>query len=153
MKKFLGIALACALALSSAGCKDPYGASVKTANSIASGIGQAELDVDQLAKAGLFNPAEEKAVLDYLNFANSLNGQFQSCVSNVHAASGKASQFVACVTVFNQGLSNPAELAKLHVVNPKAQAKVQTVVAAIQIGLNTLDINLGGAGQQVTAVK
>lgn len=146
MKKFLGIILAVAMSVCfTAGCKDNFGAAVKTSAAIGKGIAQAETDTDGLAKLGLITAAEEKNVLDYFNAANVLNGQFQSCLASVKAADGKTTAILSCVNLFASGLSDPKELALLHVENPRAQAKVQTFISVLQIGLNTLSINISGS--------
>jgi hypothetical protein len=143
--KLLRIATVVLLAVSLAGCKDPYGASEKAAADIGTGIASGMKTVDQLRVDGLITVAEETQVLGFLKFANDANGAFGSCAQQAHNAGGKGGAFTACAQTFQAALSNPAELALIRVTNQNAQATIQSIVSGAVTGITTLISSLGGA--------
>lgn len=143
MKRSL-VVLVAVFSLSMAGCKDPYGACEKAALDIGSGITAGMKSVDALRVAGNITPQEESNILGYLKFANDGNGAFASCAQAAHASGSKAGSFTACAATFQATLSNPSELALIHVSNPQAQQNVQAIVAAVSTGITALLTAIGG---------
>ena len=127
------------------GCKDPYGASIKAAADIGTGIAQGMKTVDSLRQQGLISAAEESNVLDYMEFANKADEAFQSCADTAHTAGSKAGSFTACATGFNSALNNPTELALLHVGNAQASQNISVIVTGVTTAVNAIVAGLGGA--------
>lgn len=149
------VAVVMLLCFSLSACNDAYGTAAKGSADVAASIGQAENDVDQLRINGVISASEEKSILGYLNFANTLNGQFQSCAKAVHSANrGAAPQaYMGCVGTFSSGLASPSELAAIHVSSVQGQQRVTLIVQSIQAavsGVNTAlaSINAGKSGGQ-----
>jgi len=145
MIRKLSVVLTLAALISLGGCKDPYGAAVKAAADIGTGIAQGMKTVDSIRQQGLITPAEESNVLDYLEFANKADEAFQSCVDTAHTSGSKAGSFTACATAFNTSLNNPTELALLHVANTTASQNITTIINGITTGVNAIIAGLGGA--------
>lgn len=133
-----------ALVFITAGCKDPYGACEKASLDIGNGITSAMKTVDSLRVSGEVNPQEETNILNWLKFANDGNGAFSLCAQSAHTAGGKSGAFTACAQVFSQTLTNPQELALIHVGNPQTQLEVQTLVNGISGGVAAVITALGG---------
>lgn len=135
MKKFLVVG--CILACGLIGCKDPYATAVKVDNDVAAVIAAAEPAVTQLADNGDISAVEAGRILDYLNAANTLDGEFGSCIQIVHAPNGttkaSATGYAACGQQFLAGLQNPTLLADLQVTNPASQAKVMLIANSISL--------------------
>jgi hypothetical protein len=127
------------------GCSDPYGASVKAGATIAASITQGMNTVAQLETQGLMTPTEAGNVLGYLEFANKQDEAFINCATAAHTAGGVKGSYTACTTGFAATLSNPQELALIHVVNPTAQTNVETIANAISAGVAAINAALGGA--------
>jgi len=100
--------------------------------------------VDQLRVSGQITPQEETSVLGFLKFANDANGAFGVCAQQAHNAGSKAGAYTACAATFQTTLSNPTELALIHVNNAQAQATIQTVVAGVNTGITAVITVLGG---------
>jgi len=126
-----------------AGCKDPYGACEKAALNIGNGVAAGMKTTDDLRAAGKISVQEETNILGFLKFANDANGAFGNCAQQVHA-SGARTGYTACASVFQVALSNPAELALIHVSNPNTQQDVMVIVNGINTGVSTLLAALGG---------
>jgi len=146
LKRFASSALLLALALSvafAAGCKDPYGACVKASSTVATAIAQAYPAIDADRQSGLLTVSQELKFDGFLNVANTLNGQFQTCVSGVHSAKGAAASYAGCAQTFANGVSNASELANLNIVNASEQAKITAIAQSISTGLQALITSLG----------
>lgn len=123
-------------------------------NVVAGIVGVAQADMPALQAAGVVSPAEAAAISGYLQLAFNLNEQYQSCIVNAQNTTLKtAGKFVDCLAVFSAGLSDPAELAGLRVMNPKAQMKAQLYVVAIQTGINAAVAALGGQQTQAPVIS
>jgi len=131
------------LAVTLMGCKDPYGASEKAALNIGNAIAAGMKTADDLRVNGKISVQEETSILGFLKFANDANGAFGNCAQQVHA-SGAKTGYTACASVFQVALSNPAELALIHVNNPQSQQEVTLIVNGINTGIATLLAALGG---------
>jgi len=126
-----------------AGCKDPYGACEKAALNIGNGIAAGMNTANDLRVAGKISLQEETNILGFLKFANDANGVFGACAQQVHA-SGAKTGYTTCALTFQQTLSNPTELALIHVSNPDSQQNVMVIVNAINTGVSTVLTALGG---------
>jgi len=127
------------------GCKDNYGACEKAAADIGTGIASGMKVVDSLRVSGQITVQKETEILGYLKFANDANGAFSVCAQQAHQAGSRSGAYTACAQVFQAALSNPAELALIHVDNPQTQATVQNIVAGISAGVTAVLTALGGA--------
>lgn len=127
------------------GCKDPYGACEKAALDIGSSIGGGITTVNDLRISGVITSQEEINIIGYLKFANDANGAFALCAKQAHVAGGVKGSFTACAQTFQAALSNPTELALIHVTNAQAQQQVQTIVNAVTTGITGVMTALGGA--------
>ena len=145
MRKAIWLVPILALAFVAAGCKDAYGACEKAAADIGTGIAAGMKTVDSLRVAGTISTQEETNVLGYLKFANDANGAFGACAQAAHNAGSKAGSFTACAQIFSLTLNSPQELALIHVSNPTAQANIETIVAAVNTGVQAIITALGGA--------
>lgn len=143
MKKKLYVVLA-VFALFLGGCADNYGASEKAALNIGNGIAAGMKSVDALRVNGQISVQEETNVLGFLKFLNDGNGAFAACAQAAHNAGSKAGAYTACASTFQATLSNPQELALIHVNNPTAQQDVQLIVAGLNTGITSLLTGLGG---------
>jgi hypothetical protein len=144
MRKFGLVVLLLSSSLLMASCKDPFGACEKAALDIGNGIAAGMKTVDGLRVAGQITPQEESNLLGYFKFANDANGAFGLCAQSAHTAGGKGGAFTACAQTFSQALTNPQELALIHVGNPQTQMEVQTLVNGISGGVAAVISALGG---------
>jgi hypothetical protein len=106
------------LAVTLLGCKDPYGASEKAALDIGNGIAAGMKTADDLRVTGKIS-------------------------QQVHS-SGAKTGYTVCAVNLQQTLSNPTELALIHVSNPTSQQNVMVIVNGINTGVSTLLAALGG---------
>jgi len=126
------------------GCADNYGACEKAALNIGNGIAAGMKSVDALRVNGTITVQEETNVLGWLKFANDGNGAFASCAQSAHTAGNAAGAYTACAQTFQATLTNPTELALIHVSNPNAQADIQAIVTGVSTGISALLTGLGG---------
>ena len=136
--------LAVVLAASLAGCKDNYGACEKAAVDIGNGITAGMKTVDGLRVAGLITVQEETNVLGYLKFANDANGAFGACAQNAHNTKSRAGAYTSCAQTFQLTLTDPKELALIHVGSAQAQQNIQIIVDGVSTGITALLTALGG---------
>lgn len=152
MKKLSLVLIAALVAFSMTSC-NAYSKAESAYKVVSVVISLAQADLPALQATGLFSPAEGTAVSGYLASVSILNDQYGTCVANAQntklANSGK---FLACANIFSAGLLDPKQLAGLRILNPKAQHQVQLWVSAVQIGLNTAVVALGGAAEPAPAV-
>jgi hypothetical protein len=143
LKVFTVTILMVALLFASGCQQSAYRICAKGTDDVAQAINQGITVTDQLRVSGLITPAEERDVLGYYSTANALNAQFQACVANAHAAGNAVNAFSACATTLLNGVKFPAFLTALHVVNPDAQAKVNTYANALQAAITGIIVALG----------
>lgn len=136
----LSISLCCLLLV---GCKDPYGACEKAALNIGNGISAGMKATDDLRVAGKISVQEETNILGFLKFANDGNGTFASCAKQVHD-SGAKTGYTVCANQLQTLLSDPKELALVHISNQNSQGEVMAIVEGLSGGVNTLLIALEG---------
>ena len=141
MKKIFILATAMLLL---SGCKDPYGACVKSGYDIASGISTAMQSVDLAEQAGYLTAAEERNVVGYLEFANQADKVFVSCAQTVHQSKSAASSYTGCAQQFEDTLNNPANLALIKVGNATQQQNITTIVNTMLKAVGDLITGLGG---------
>ena len=89
-------------------------------------------------------PADAAVLTPWVNLAQNLQGQLNTCISSAVSAGSKSASFVACFNTFAAGVASPAELAALHVLSPTSQGKVQLYVTAIIVGVNAALIAFKG---------
>ena len=104
-------------------------ASLDVSNAVSDGIKV----LGQLNQDGLINKTELADYAGYLGSVTTANQKFRQDIRVIHSSkvTGKA-EYLSAASTFASSASDPQLLAALHVVNPKAQAKVQTVVQSIQ---------------------
>jgi hypothetical protein len=145
MNRIRSVALVLALTLGLAACPaSPYHVCVKGSADVASAIGAGENSVDQARQQGSMTAAEERAALTYLNLANKLNGQFQTCVAAAHSAGDLSGSFTSCTSAFATGLVDPAEQAALHITSVGGKKTLTTIVNSVQLAVTGITAALGG---------
>jgi len=90
------------------------------------------------AETPLIPAQDQAAYTNYLTLATTLDSQLGTCIvqaSGIMSTSGKIS---ACFTVFAQGLTSPAELALLRVLNANTQSKLQLYIGGIIAAVNVI---------------
>ena len=127
-----------------AGCANPYRACGKFRLSADEAIAQLAPLADNLHTQGLITGAEEGQALGYLKFANDSLATFGACVAAAHT-NPLAGTFSKCAVTINVQLSNPSELALLHVANQSAQQQLIDIANGVTAGAVTLTAALGGA--------
>lgn len=130
--------------LSLCGCNNPYRATLKVCDGIATGVTQGNNTADELRMAQLITPAEEVNVLGYLKFVGDANGAFAKCATAVNSKQGANTTFTSCAATFQTTLQNPQEEALVHVTNPNAQQKIDLIADAFTSAASTLIAALGG---------
>jgi len=96
--------------------------------------------------------ADQAAYKGFIALAQNVNGQLQTCITNVSGITGKGAKFLSCFNTFAQGLLSPTELAQLRILSPATAAKVQLYVTAIVAGVNIAVAAFGGTAVPVPAV-
>lgn len=143
-KQFLAVLAAIALSFGIAGCNASQVAQ-GAFKVVSTALIFANDELPVLQSTNVVSASESAALGAYLSFVGNLNGQYESCITNAQNTVLKnAGKFLACLNTFSQGLADPKELASLRVLNPKAQAKAQLWIAAVQTGINIAVIDLGG---------
>lgn len=142
---FLAIALMLAVCLSACS-KDPYTASMAASLDISNGVNDALTTLTALRQSDLITQAEMAQYATYLGNLTTLNGVFRTSVKTIHSnAAAPKSAYIAAASTFVVNANNPTVLAALHVVNPQAQAKVQTFMLAISTALNGIQVAISQA--------
>lgn len=126
------------------GCKDPYGACVRTDADIAKAVSSGFVEVTQLQQQGLITTAEAINVAGFFKIINDSDKTFGTCISAAHTSKA-AGAFTACAAAVNTTLNTPAELALAHVNDSNASATISAIIQSIIAGVNTLNVALGGA--------
>lgn len=130
---FLAVILSCSLTLS--GCNYQQDAQ-KTANVIAAVIAVAK------AEAQVVPPADQAAYNNFIAALSTLDGQLNTCIAG--ASSSRKATFLNCFNTFATGLTTPAELAQLRIVDKGVQGKVVLYVVGIVAGVNVALSFFGG---------
>lgn len=136
------------LAIGLTGC-NAYQTAQRAHDIVGAVVAVAQADLPSLKATGVFNTSEGQAVSGYLTVATNLNGQYETCITNAQNTTsakliGGSSKFLACLSTFAGGLSDPKELAALRVMSPKAQQQAQLWVTAASIGISSVIAALGG---------
>lgn len=129
MKRALSCTLVLLLSFSITGCNG-LSAATKAQNVITAVITVAK------AEAPVVPAQDQAAYSNFVNLAISLDGQLAKCITSVSGIMGKSGKFASCFTTFASGLTTPAELAQLRVLNPQTQQKVQLYLTSIVAGVN-----------------
>lgn len=124
------------------GCSNPYRTAAQLADDLGASINSGATTVHGLEQQKLITAGEDRAVLGYLDTANILNGKYIECVAGVHAAGDKVDGFIGCADTLLAQLKTPQMLNSLRIVNPDAQAKVQTIAAGIQTVIDGAELAL-----------
>lgn len=138
--KFRSISLSIVLSISIAlsGCNYQQDAQ-RTANVIAAVIAVAKVE------AQVVPVADQVAYNNFLAALTTIDGQLNTCVA---AAKGmgatRKSTFLACFNTFATGLTTPAELAQLRILDKGVQGKVALYVVGIVAGVNVALSFFGG---------
>lgn len=135
------------LLLSMSSCsRDPYTASMAASLDISNGVNDALTTLTALRQSDLITQAEMAQYATYLGNLTTLNGVFRTSVKTIHSnAAAPKSAYIAAASTFVVNANNPTVLAALHVVNPQAQAKVQTFMLAISTALNGIQVAISQA--------
>jgi hypothetical protein len=137
------LVLAMILSFGMQGCS-AYGDAQNSVQVIGGIVSLAQADMPELIAAGAFTAAEGATVQQWLTGLATLDTQAATCVQAAHVAGDKKVAFLACFTIFANGLVTPAELALFRVMNPKAQQKIQLWVTAATLAFNAIIAILGG---------
>lgn len=152
MKKLSIVGVAVLVAFSMAACS-AYQKAETAYKVIAIIVSLAQADLPAFQATGVISVAESQAVSSYLGAVANLNGQYSTCIDNAENATlSTKAKFLACANIFTSGLLNAKELEGLRILNPKAQHQVQLWVSAVQLGLNSTVIALGGAVEPAPVV-
>jgi hypothetical protein len=136
--------LICLVALMMSGCSN-YKTAETAYHVMESLLAIATAEIPQLQASGIYSDSDTALANRYLTAVGNLNDQYEACLSNAQNTTlNKKSKFLDCLSVFTAGLTDPAELAALRVMSPKAQQKFSLYVVAFQVGLNAAIQALGG---------
>jgi hypothetical protein len=138
------LVFAVALSFGMQGCT-AYNDATNSVQVIGGIISLAQADLPELIAAGAFSATEGATVQQWLAGLSTLDTQAANCVQSAHVAGNKKAAFLACFTIFANGLVTPAELALFRVMNPKAQQKIQLWVTAATLAFNAIIAILGGS--------
>jgi len=136
------------LAFALAACKDDaYTAAAKASADVSGAVGVAITATSDLYAQKLITQAEKNAVATVLLNVTDANTQFRVQVKALHAnpVTTKA-QYLTAASSFVQSAQVLLASGDLHVKDPAAQAKLTTVLNAIQTGLD-------GIATAITAAK
>ena len=125
---------------------DPYTASMKASLDVSNAISDGVKVIGTLQQDKLVSTPEAIDLLGYLNTLTTLNQKFRQDVRVIHnsGAKGKVA-YIEAASTFAASANDPQLLTALHVVNPKAQAMVQAIVAAIQTTLTAIQTAINAA--------
>lgn len=124
---------------------DPYTASMKASLDVSNAVSDGIKVVATLQTDKVINAKEEADILGYLSSITTLNQKFRQDVRAVHSQSGTKTDYLSAANIFVLSASDPQLLAAVHVVNPKAQARVQLIVNAITTALEGIQAAINNA--------
>ena len=136
-------AIALSMVLVLVGC-DAYKASSKAGQVVATTVTNGFQTILIMQKDGEISTQEALNLAGYLEFANLQDEAFLSCSKIAHTNGNVSGSYTACATTFLSNMSQPSELALIHVSNPKSQANVQTIVSAISSAISIYQNSIGG---------
>lgn len=142
MRKLFSAFLAVSFSLVLVGCSATQ--SAQKFSQVFAGI----LNVAQADEPAL-PPADALIVNHWVTLGQTLNAQLNTCINTT---GGNKTKIAACITAFGSGLTNPAELAQLRILNPGTQTKIQVIATAVILAVNAALTQFGGAAQPVPTV-
>jgi predicted small secreted protein len=118
---------------------------------IVAAVSAGEAELQPYLAAGITSPAENAVLDSFYHSLLALATTMDACNERAKPVNTKQA-FIACAQPLAAALANPATLAGLRVINPRAQAKVQVYIIAVVGGINVVLTALGAPAALVPTV-